>query len=170
MRNMYLGIETDTSFNQDAEAVKTQEAIKTINDMITNAFGIVSQQPLLLPLYRKMTESLVAQLPNARQFEPVIDDVFNKIGEQLAQPQPEQPNAEIMKVQQNQDKINKDFAIKQEQNKIKQEELALKKQTEDNKIMMQNKEADMQFELKQQEKAAGQGTNANITTGYVRGF
>lgn len=170
MRNMYLGIETDTSFNQDAEAVKTQEAIKTINDMITNAFGIVSQQPLLLPLYRKMTESLVAQLPNARQFEPVIDDVFNKIGEQLAQPQPEQPNAEIMKVQQNQDKINKDFAIKQEQNKIKQEELALKKQTEDNKIMMQNKEADMQFELKQQEIAAGQNTSANISTGYVRGF
>ena len=170
MRNMYLGIETDTSFNQDAEAVKTQETIKTINDMITNAFGIVSQQPLLLPLYRKMTESLVAQLPNARQFEPVIDDVFNKIGDQLSQPQPEQPNAEIMKVQQNQDKINKDFAIKQEQNKIKQEELALKKQTEDNKIIMQNKEADMQFELKQQEIAAGQNTSANISTGYVRGF
>ena len=59
---------------------------------------------------------------------------------------------------------------KQARNKIKQEELALKKQTEDNKIMMQNKEADMQFELKQQEIAAGQNTSANISTGYVRGF
>ena len=48
--------------------------------------------------------------------------------------------------------------------------MALKKQTEDNKIMMQNKEADMQFELKQQEIASGQDTSANITTGYVRGF
>ena len=75
-----------------------------------------------------------------------------------------------MKVQQNQDKINKDFAIKQEQNKIKQDYLALKKQTEDNKIIMQNKEADMQFELKQQEIAAGQKTSAKKTTGYDRGY
>lgn len=170
MRGMVLGIETDSGFNQSDEVTKVNEAVTLIHTMITNSFEVISAQPLLLPLYQQMIETVVVTLPNARQYEPVIDEVFSKIKQQLNQPQPEQPNPEIMKIQQQGQKNQQDFAIKQEQNRIKKDELALKKQIEDNKVAMTNKEAEMQYDLKQQEIAAGLETSANITTGYVRGF
>lgn len=170
MRGMVLGIETDVAFNQDAVAEKTMETVKTINDMVTSAFQAISAQPKLLPLYRKMVESVVVTLPNARQFEPVIETTFQQIEQDLNQPQEPQPTPEEQKVQIAAQKNQQEFQIKQEQNRIKQEELALKKQIEDNKVAMTNKEAEMQYALKQQEIAAGLETNANITTGYVKGF
>lgn len=170
MRGMVLGIETDVAFNQDAVAEKTMETVKTINDMVTSAFQAVSAQPKLLPLYRKMVESVVVTLPNARQFEPVIETTFQQIEQELNQPQEPQPNPEEQKIQIAAQKNQQEFQIKQEQNRIKQEELALKKQIEDNKVAMTNKEAELQYDLKQQEIAAGLKTNANITTGYVKGF
>ncbi len=170
LRGMTLGIETDTSFNQEGNAQAANEAITLIHTMITNSFQAVSAQPLLLPLYRKMVETIVITLPNARQYESVIDSVFGKIEQQLSQPEPEQPNPEMIKVQQQAQKNQQDFAIKQEQNRIKAEELTFKKQIEDNKLMLTNKEMEMQAALKQQEIAAKGETNENITTGFVRGF
>jgi hypothetical protein len=131
---------------------------------------VISQQPLLLPLYKQMIESVVLTLPNARQYEPVLDDAFNKIAQELAQPTPEQPNPEMLKVQNQAQKDAKDYEIKKEANQIKAGELALKKTIEDNKIAMENKEAEMQYALKQDEIRAGLATSANITTGYVKGF
>jgi hypothetical protein len=170
LRGMVLGIETDTSFNQSDNLQKVSDAITLIHTMITNAFGVVSQQPLLLPLYKKMIETVVISLPNARQYEPVIEEAFSKIEMQLSQPTPEQPNTEMMKVQQTAQKNQQDYEIKKEQNQIKAEELALKKQVEDNKIMMTNKEAEMQFALKKQQLENDIATSTNITTGYVGGF
>ena len=172
IRNLTLGIETDTSFMQSEEMQKTSDAVKTIHEMITAAFQAVSAQPALLPLYKQMIESIVVTLPAARQFNTAIDETFNRITQELAQPDQEQPNpdmiraqADMMRAQADQVKNANEFAVKQEANAIKQEEVELKKQAEDNKIMMQNKEAEMQYALKQQGLE-----NANITTGYVRGF
>ncbi len=170
LRGMALGIETDTVFNQDAEAEKALSAVKTINEMINTAFQAVSAQPLLLPVYKQMIMSIVATLPNARQFEAVIDDALNKIAQQLSQPKQPQPNPQLMAVQNQATKNQQEFAIKKEQNQLKGQELALKKQAEDNKIAMQNKEAEMQFALKQEQLAAGRNVTANISTGYVKGF
>lgn len=170
LRGMTLGIETDTSFNQEGNAQAANEAITLIHTMITNSFQAVSAQPLLLPLYRKMVETIVITLPNARQYESVIDSVFGKIEQQLSQPEPQQPNPEIIKVQQQGQKNQQDFAIKQEQNRIKSEELALKKQIENNKMLLTNKEMELQAQLKQQEINQKADINANITTGFVRGF
>ena len=170
MRGMLLGIETDSSFNQSEEAKKVNDAVTLIHTMVTNAFQVVSAQPLLLPLYRQMIETVVVTLPNARQYEPVIDEVFNKIQQQLSEPQPEQPDPEMLKVQQQGQKNQQEFAIKQEQNRIKQEELALKKQIEDNKMLLTNKEMEIQAQLKQEEIQQKADVNTNITTGFVRGF
>ena len=170
MRGMLLGIETDSSFNQSEEAQKVNDAVTLIHTMVTNAFQVVSAQPLLLPLYRQMIETVVVTLPNARQYEPVIDEVFNKIQQQLSEPQPEQPDPEMLKVQQQGQKNQQEFAIKQEQNRIKQEELALKKQIEDNKMLLTNKEMEIQAQLKQEEIQQKADVNTNITTGFVRGF
>lgn len=170
LRGMALGIETDTVFNQDAEAEKALSAVKTINEMINTAFQAVSAQPLLLPVYKQMIMSIVATLPNARQFEAVIDDALNKIAQQLSQPKQPQPNPQLMAVQNQATKNQQEFAIKKEQNQLKGQELALKKQAEDNKIAMQNKEAEMQFALKQEQIASGRNVTANISTGYVKGF
>ena len=170
MRGMLLGIETDSSFNQSEEAQKVNDAVTLIHTMVTNAFQVVSAQPLLLPLYRQMIETVVVTLPNARQYEPVIEEVFNKIQQQLSEPQPEQPDPEMLKVQQQGQKNQQEFAIKQEQNRIKQEELALKKQIEDNKMLLTNKEMEIQAQLKQEEIQQKADVNTNITTGFVRGF
>lgn len=177
LRNLTLGVETDTSFMQDEEAEKTLDAVKTIHEMITAAFQTVSAQPALLTLYKKMIESVVVTLPNTRQFTAAIDDTFNRIEQELAQPDEEQPNpdviraqADMMRAQADQVKNANEYQVKQEANAIKEQEVQLKKQAEDNKVMMANKEAEMQYALKQEELALKGETNENITTGYVGGF
>ena len=170
MRGMLLGIETDTSFNQSEESQKVNDAVTLIHTMVTNAFQVVSAQPLLLPLYRQMIETVVITLPNARQYEPVIDEVFNKIQQQLSQPQPEQPDPEMLKVQQQAQKNQQDAVIKQEQNRIKAQEVANKKQIEDAKLLLAKQEMDYQAALKQQEIDQKGETNENITTGFVGAF
>lgn len=177
LRNLTLGVETDTSFMQDEEAEKTLDAVKTIHEMITAAFQTVSAQPALLALYKKMIESVVVTLPNTRQFTAAIDDTFNRIEQELAQPDEEQPNpdiiraqADMMRAQADQVKNANEYQVKQEANAIKEQEVQLKKQAEDNKVMMANKEAEMQYALKQEELARQGQTNENIPTGYVGGF
>jgi len=172
LRNLTLGVETDTSFMQDEEAEKTLDAVKTIHEMITAAFQTVSAQPALLTLYKKMIESVVVTLPNTRQFTAAIDDTFNRIEQELAQPDEEQPNpdviraqADMMRAQADQVKNANEYQVKQEANAIKQEEVELKKQAEDNKVMMEKYEADLQYDLKK----SGAEDN-NITTGYVKAF
>lgn len=170
LRGMTLGIETDIAFNQDAVAQKSLEVMKTINEMMNTAGQVVMSQPLLLPLYRQMINSVVVTLPNARQFEATIEQVFNQIQQSLSQPKPQMPNPQIMAVQNQAQKNQQDFMIKQEQNRLKAQEVALKNQIEQNKVMLTEKEMDLQAMLKQEENDAKKETNTNITTGYVRGF
>ena len=170
IRNLALGIETDTSFQQSEEIEKTTEAVKTIHEMITSSFQVVSAQPALLGLYKQMIESMVATLPSARQFSASIEACFGKIEQELSAPQPEQPNPDMMRAETERMKAQNDFAIKQQANAIKEQEVQLKKQAEDNKIMMENKEIERQTELKKLELAMKGETNENISTGYARGF
>jgi len=177
IRSLTLGIETDTSFMQNEDGEKTLDAVKTIHEMITASFQVVSMQPALLQLYKQMIDAVVVTLPNTRQFTNAVDEAFAKIGQELAQPDDNEPNPELMKAQADmmraqteQVKNQNEYQVKQEANAIKQEEVELKKQAEDNKVMMANKEAEMQFALKQEEIARQGHTNENIPTGYVGGF
>lgn len=160
LRGMVLGIETDSTFNQEGESLKMVETIRVITEMIKSAFDMVSAQPLLLPLYRQMLGGLIATMPNARQFENAVEDVFNKIQQELSQPKEPQPNPEMIK-------IEKDYEIKKEQNQIKAEELELKKTAEANKTALAHKEMNAQIALKEKELAIDGTTNENITTGYA---
>lgn len=160
LRGMVLGIETDSTFNQEGESLKMVETIRVITEMIKSAFDMVSAQPLLLPLYRQMLGGLIATMPNARQFENAVEDVFNKIQQELSQPKQPQPSPEMIK-------IEKDYEIKKEQNQIKAEELELKKVAEANKTALANKEMDAQIALKERELDIEGRTNENITTGYA---
>ena len=170
IRNLTFGIETDTSFMQSEELEKTNEAVKTIHEMITAAFQVVSAQPALLPLYKQMIESVVVTLPSARQFNTAIDETFNRIAQELAQPDQEQPDPDLIRAQAEVQKNQNELQVKEQANAIKEQEVQFKKQAEDNKIMMANKEADMQYQLKMAEIEAGREANANITTGFVRAF
>ena len=170
LRNLTLGVETDTSFMQSEEMAKTTEAVKIINDMVNQSFAAISAQPALLPLYKQMIEAVVVTLPSARQFATAIEESFKRIEAELNQPDEEQPNPEMIKAQAEVQKNQNEMQIKEQQNAIKEQEVQLKKEAEDNKIAMANKEADMQYALKMAEIEAGREANANITTGYVRGF
>lgn len=177
MRGMVLGIETDTSFNQSEDMQKINEAITLIHTMIANAFQVVSAQPLLLPLYRQMIETVVVTLPNARQYEPVIEQAFTQIQQQLSQPQPEQPNIELEKIKVEREKMQLDAMMTQASNEIKKQENQikfLKLQQEAGKDLddsfLKNKEMEIQRDLKQQEINNKVDVNSNIPTGYVRGF
>ena len=138
LREMVIDLETDGCYNQDKEEEKILSVLKNINDMIGYAFGIVSQQPALLPLYRQMIQSAVAAMPNARQFDAILDEAFNKISAELNTPDEPQPQVsdemiELQKQKNAQDYALKklaneqDYIIKKEQNEIKREELNLKK-------------------------------------------
>ena len=129
LRGMVIDLETDGCFNLERDEERTLNVLKNVHNIITQAFGIVSGQPALLPLYRQMLESAVATMPRARQFEAVMEESFNKIENELNTPEqpqpPAQPNKEIIALQKQ--KLDHDFAIKKEQNEIKREELNLKK-------------------------------------------
>jgi hypothetical protein len=170
IRNLTLGIETDVSFMQSEEMEKTTEAVDLIHKMLTEAVPTVMGNQAFLPLYKQMIDSVVATLPSARQYASAIDATFNQIAQQLAQPQPQQPDPELIKAQAEVQKNQNEFQVKQEANAIKQEEVELKKQAEDNKVMMAKEEAEMQYDLKEQELAIKGATNENITTGYVGAF
>ena len=83
LRGMILGIETDISYQNENTAKATLESVTLINEIIIKAFEVVSNQPLLLPLYQKMLESIAMTMPTARQYEPVIGQVFKKIETEL---------------------------------------------------------------------------------------
>lgn len=179
IRNLIVGVETDTSFNQDNEQENILNAVKIVNDLITMSFQFVSAQPALLPLYKQMVESVIVTLPNTRQFEPVIDDVFNKIAQDLAQPDDNngqdaelqiKAQSEMAKTQLQAQKNANDLAIKQEQNHIKREELAQKAQIDNRKLDLTQEEMILQDKLKSAELAIKGNTNENVTTGYVKGF
>ena len=63
MRGMLLDVETDNVFNADEEAAKTLNSVKSLGEIISLALPVVSQQPLLLPLYRTMVEAVCVSLP-----------------------------------------------------------------------------------------------------------
>lgn len=134
LRDMVIDIETDGSFDINRQEENILKVLSNINEMISQAFGIVSQQPALLPLYRQMIEAAAATLSNARQFESVLEDAFDKISRELNSPDmPVKPTEDKMLEFQNK-KMECDFAIKKEQNQLKREELDLKKFTELNNI------------------------------------
>ena len=127
LRTMSIDLETDGSFNREADEERTLLVLKEINEMINCAFGLVSQQPALLPLYRQMIESAVANIPSARQFDVVMETAFDNISKELNAPEeqlPQNPN-EMINLQKQ--KVAQDYEIKKEQNEIKREELNLKK-------------------------------------------
>ena len=127
LRGMIIDLETDGCFNVEREEERTLKVMKNVHELISQAFGLVSQQPALLPFYRQMIESTMAAMPKARQFDTVMDTVFAKIESDLKQPDEPQTdnNQEFLDLQKQ--KQNQDFAIKKEQNEIKREELDLKK-------------------------------------------
>lgn len=171
LRNLTLGIETDVAFKQSEEAVKMNEAVLRIHQMVLGAFGIVSAQPLLLPLYEQMIESLTVTLPQARQFSGIIEKVFEDIKTATAQKNEiPQPTPDMIKAKAEILKNQNDFEIKRQANAIKQEEVNLKKQIEADKVALTNKEMDLQAVLQAAKLAHDKEGKTNISTGYVKGF
>ena len=132
LRGMILGVESD-SFGSAAETLKNNNlAVTSIHTLISQAFDIVSQQPLLLDLYRQMISSLTVSMPNARQYESILNQCFDKITAEF-----NQPDAPISTINLQQQMINAqnqkalaDYALKKEQNDLKRMELMLKYQSD----------------------------------------
>mgnify|MGYP000655152700 CR=1 FL=1 len=162
-RNLTFGIETDGVFDQEAENAKALETVKTISDIIQSAFGVVSQQPALLPLYRKMVESVVIGMPNARQYQNVLEQVFARIEQELSQPEPEQQPEQDPRVAVQMQKNQQEYEIKKEQNAIKRGELELKRWTERMDAALTEKEMDLQAALTEQKIQQGDNPSTNIT-------
>ena len=170
LRNLTLGIETDVGYSQSEEALKANGAVVKIHQMVMGAFNVISAQPLLLPLYKQMIESMAVTLPQARQFSGVIDNVFEEIQHEFSKG--DKPDPEMIKATTELLKNQHDFEIKRQANAIKQEEVNLKKQIEADKVALTNKEMDLQAglavaKLKQKNKG---DLKTNISTGYVKGF
>ncbi len=191
MRGMLLDVETDNVFNADEEAAKTLNSVKSLGEIISLALPVVSQQPLLLPLYRTMVEAVCVSLPQARSFENVLEKVFADISKDLSEPEPQvkQPDPQVLLAQ---EKLN----IEKEKNQLKSRELDIKEFSERAKVEQTDKEMKLQSGFKIQEIAderkktnaaignqkpvvinqkvplpvQPQKVNSNITTGYVKGF
>ena len=126
LRSMVIDLETDGCYDLQQEEDRTLKILRNVNEIINMAFGIVSKQPALLPLYKQMLESAVASMPKARQFDAVLETAFKKIYQELNTPDERQDkNNPVLELQKQ--KNNQDYAIKKEQNEIKREELNLKK-------------------------------------------
>lgn len=144
MRGMVLHVESDNVFNLSAENNELQNGIKVINEMINTALPAVSQQPLLLPLYRQMIGAVCGSLPKGRIFETVLEKVFNDIAADLNRPEPPQqdPAQEIQRQK---------LEIEREKNRLKARELDIKANAEKAKLELTDKEMNLQNKLKTEE-------------------
>lgn len=144
MRGMVLHVESDNVFNLSAENNELQNGIKVINEMINTALPAVSQQPLLLPLYRQMIGAVCGSLPKGRIFETVLEKVFNDIAADLNRPEPPQqdPAQEIQRQK---------LEIEREKNRLKAHELDIKANAEKAKLELTDKEMNLQNKLKTEE-------------------
>ena len=138
LRGMILRVESEGVFNQEAEHKKTIEGINTINNMIKEAFALVSSQPLLLPLYRCMIESVIASMPKTRMFESVLEQTFNNISKDLQKAD----NQSALVIQKSLAKAQ------EEKNNLKQRELDIKAFAETEKAKINRAE----LQLKQEEQ------------------
>ena len=127
LRGMVINLETDGCFNMEQDEERTLNVLKNVHQIIAQAFGIVSQQPALLPLYRQMLECAVATMPRARQFDSVMEEAFRKIEQELNEPETKEIPQTNPAIELQKQKISQDFALKKEQNDLKREELNLKK-------------------------------------------
>lgn len=130
LRGMILGVESETAGSEEQTLKKNNLAITSIHTLISQAFDVVSKQPLLLDLYRQMIASLVASMPNARQYDSVLQHCFDKISEEFNQPDAplSEFNLQQQLAQTQQQKELAELALKKEQNDIKRLELVLKYQ------------------------------------------
>ena len=133
LRGMILRVESDAVFNQDEEHQKNIDSVSTINTMIKEAFDMVSIQPLLLPLYRSMIESVITGMPKARQFENILEQTFNNISKDLQKPITQETNSEA--------EIQRALAlVQQEKNNLKRRELDIKEFSEKEKALVNRAE------------------------------
>lgn len=184
MRGMVLHIESDNVFNLKAENAELHEGIKIINEMIATALPIVSQQPLLLPLYRQMIGAVCGSLAKGRIFENVLEKVFNDISAEFNHP--DTPQKDIAQEIQEQK-----LEIEREKNRLKSRELDIKSEIEKAKLKLTDKEMNLQNRLKSEEISDRRKEvnkepiiikdkqplpvkmpklNTNISTGLVRSF
>lgn len=184
MRGMVLHIESDNVFNLKAENAELHEGIKIINEMIATALPIVSQQPLLLPLYRQMIGAVCGSLAKGRIFENVLEKVFNDISAEFNHP--DIPQKDIAQEIQEQK-----LEIEREKNRLKSRELDIKSEIEKAKLKLTDKEMNLQNKLKSEEISDRRKEvnkepiiikdkqplpvktpklNTNISTGLVRSF
>ena len=172
LRGLVLGLDTDFSFvgnNVESAMIGT---ISSIHQLISGAFGIVSGQPLLLGIYRQMLSNLAATLPGARLYAPVIEKVFDGIEKDLNKQMPQTPDLAMMQFEQNTKKTAFEQEMKQKELALKEAELALKAKDQERKAMLENKEMDLQAELKREalKNQKYEKTGTNITTGRVKEF
>ncbi len=170
LRGMILGIDSDCAFVNEQTAGAVESSISAIHQLISGATGVVSAQPKLLGLYKQMLSNMVATLPNARIYEPVVEKTFREIEKDLNTPKAPEPNMDMLEFDQNTKKMLFDQQIKQKEIALKEVELHLKAKDQEAKIAMTDKEMNLQAALKLKELNMKGKTNTNITTGRVKGF
>ena len=129
LRGMVLGVESDITFSDKDSIKHNLDAINTIHNLIAQAFDVVSKQPALLNLYRQMISNITSSLSNARQYENIIANCFDKISAEFNTPdvQPANiTNPQILALQLQSQRNEQDYQIKKEQNEIKKAEILLK--------------------------------------------
>ncbi len=170
LRGMVLGVDTDAAFLNDEKSANVQNTIAAIHQTIVGAFEAVSTQPLLLPIYKQMIESLAVTLPNARIYAPVLQRAFSLIEEDLNKNEEPVENMAMLSLKQQEQKMLLDHQIKAQEVALKEAELALKKNEQERKAMLENKEMALQAALKNKEIEENKKADCNIATGYVKGF
>lgn len=149
LRGMLFSVETDAVFNREEESNKVINAVRTINDMITVALSTVTQQPLLLPLYKIMIDSVVDTLPRGRVFENVLEKVFADVTAFLDQQQKAQ-QLEQQRQQQavQQPQQNPMLELERQKNALKAKELEIKEKIEQQRIDLENRQLEAETAVK----------------------
>lgn len=144
-RQFRIDIETDSTIAQDdaAEQQAMVQFMQTFGQMLDQGMQIVQQQPILAEVVGESLKSLARRFKAGRSLEAAIDQAIDKLVAKANQPQPDQPNPDAMKVQQ-------DGQIKhaklQMDAQAGQQKLAMEAQDRD-----KQRQADLQMEqIKQQ--------------------
>ena len=147
------------------------QGVETITRVVKEAVPLVSQQPLLLPLFRHLIQAVVGQMPHARTFESVLDQTFVQIKEDLEKPiEPDiQMETERNRIKAKQDeleaqakaklqfeqnlmvkKAQQTYELEKEKNILKEREIRLKESEMQMKNALSQRELDVEYQLKRE--------------------
>lgn len=129
-RNIRVDIETDSTIllNEDEDKANRLELLEKVGGYISQTARAIKEEPAVAPAMMSILMHTVRGYRQGKQAEDEIQQSFQKLLDQLSQPQDPPPNVDLLRAENERLRIEGDQRIKEGELKVNQFEAAVKYQ------------------------------------------